>query len=292
MSDRFERVQYSVGGAPVTDGVGAALDRFEALMTKLRAECPWDRAQSLESLQRYLIEESAELLEALDEGEPTAHREELGDLLFQIVFQSKLRQEEGAFTLKDVIEGIDAKLRRRHPELFGTAASREVSEPEDRAARWERLKATEKPTRSSALDGVPERLSPLTRALVLGERAARAGFDWPDWAGPMDKIEEERRELLELLGGTNSVGESETVAALERAREHEAGDLLFSVVNLCRKLSLDPERALRLANRRFEARYREMERSAKVAGCKLEEESAADQELRWRSAKAKLKAEE
>ena len=213
-----------------------------------------------------------------------------------------------------MIEGIDAKLRRRHPEIFvdggdqlaaegERSASTELQSTElqstDRGRRWEALKAAEKPARQSALDGVSRRLSPLTRALVLGERAARQGFDWPDWRGPMEKVEEERIELLELLTAGERAEERDECIGRELPHPdhadgrselmHEAGDLLFSAVNLCRKLSLDPERALRLANRRFEERFRMLEDELKAEGGSLSEQSERELDRRWEHAKSKLR---
>lgn len=212
--------------------------------------CPWDRAQTLETLKPYLIEEAYEVLESMDHP-PREHCEELGDLLFQIVFHAALRRREGAFDIDDVIRAIAGKMVRRHPHVFAGEGGKTA---EELHVLWAQRKAEERREKQSgdrppsALDGVPRAAPALLRAWRLGEKASRVGFDWPDAEGPRRKVLEE----LEELGAA--------VAGGDAARMHdELGDLLFAVVNLGRKLELDPEEALRAAIRKFERRFRAVE---------------------------------
>lgn len=258
--------------------MGAAGEAFEALvelMARLRAPdgCPWDREQTLQTMKAPLVEETWEVLEAIDDDDVEAHREELGDLLFQVVFQARLRQEEGAFDAAAVARGIHEKLVRRHPHVFGD------EDPADREAvrrRWSEIKAAEKP-RESALDGVPKRMPALQRAQRLGGKASSAGFDWRALDGVQDKIDEEVGELREALEG----GEPTAIA-------HELGDLLFSVVNLARHLRIDAEAALHGASDRFDARYRTLERGLKADGKVVRDEDDAALDARWQAAKRAL----
>ncbi len=226
---------------------GLAFGRLIRIMARLRAEdgCPWDRDQTLATLRSYLVEETYEVLDALDHGSIDDHREELGDLLLQVVFQSQIRSEEGAFDAAAVANAISDKLLRRHPHVFGDT---EVSGAEDVVQNWEAIKAKEKKGRRSRLDGVPRNLPALLRAERIQGKASRAGFDWPDAAGPTAKVEEEWAELTEARTARNPA-----------AVEHELGDVLFSVVNLARHLGVSPEDALRSSIDRFEARFRRLE---------------------------------
>jgi ATP diphosphatase len=225
--------------------------------------CEWDRAQTFQTIAPYTLEEAHEVADAIARDEMGELCEELGDLLLQVVFHARMASEAGAFTLADVIEGICAKMERRHPHIFGPAAgpagAAEVRET------WEAIKAREKP-RASALDGVALALPALTRAEKLAARAARTGFDWPDAQGPLDKIHE---ELAEIAG-----------AATEAERREEVGDLLFAAANYARKLGVDPEDALRAANMKFESRFRTIEEEPDFAGLTLEQKEA-----RWQAAK-------
>lgn len=236
---------------------GEAIRELLEIMARLRAPggCPWDREQTMDSLKPYLIEEAFEVLEAMDEGDDAAHREELGDLLLQIVFQAEIAREEGRWDFGAVARGISEKLVYRHPHVFGEATAKDAAEVEQ---SWARLKAAEKARKRgapvSALDGVPRQAPALLRAERIGEKAARVGFDWPDAAGPRAKIEEELRELEEA----RAAGDAE-------ATFHELGDLLFSVVNLARHLRVPPEDALRAAITRFETRFHRMEERLRAA---------------------------
>jgi tetrapyrrole methylase family protein/MazG family protein len=244
--------------------------------TRLRTECPWDREQTHHSLAAHLLEEAYETLEAIEAlpagapgGDPDLPgyldlEEELGDLLLQVVFHSVLASEAGVFGIEEVAEGIRRKLVRRHPHVFGDV---EADTAERVKANWEVLKREEK-RRESLMDGVPGSLPALARAHSLQARAARVGFDWPGLDGVLDKVREETDELAADLGDR------------ERAA-HELGDLLFSVVNLARRLDLDPEQALRAASGRFERRFRTIENGGSLAGLTLEE-----LDRRWEAAKA------
>ncbi len=206
--------------------------------------CAWDRAQTLDSLRPYLLEEAYEVLEAMDD--PVEHREELGDLLFQIVFQSALREREGAFDLDDVIRGIRDKLVRRHPHVFAADPEGAPLSPAEVERQWEAIKREEKTSREGAepFAGVPRGLPALARSRRLQEKASALGFDWPDVEGAIDKLREEIAEL----------DQARREGSREALRE-ELGDLLFVVVRVGQKLGLDPEDALRRANEKFEARF-------------------------------------
>jgi tetrapyrrole methylase family protein/MazG family protein/ATP diphosphatase len=218
-----------------------------------------------------VIEEAFEVVDAIDRGSPQDLREELGDLLLQIVFQAELARAAGWFGPDDVIAAICEKLVRRHPHVFGDV---QVSSASEVTANWEAIKAEEKRGRG-ALDGVPLALPSLTRALRMGEKAARIGFDWPDGQGARDKIEEELREL----DGAVRAGDA-------GAREDELGDLLFAIANYARKLELDPEAALRKTLLRFTERVRAVERAAAAQGSSPERLGAAELDRLWEAAKA------
>lgn len=249
------------------------MDSFDELirvMAQLRAPegCPWDREQSHRSLRPYLLEETYEALEAIDAEDWARLSDELGDVLLQVVFHAQLASERGDFDIEDVVAGIVAKLRRRHPHVFGTAS---VSGADEVVDRWEQIKRGEAgcEDRESALDGIPESLPALQRAHKLQRRAARAGFDWDDIAGPRAKIDEELTE----------------VAAADAASvEHEIGDLLFAVVNYARFLGVEPESALRRANERFIRRFRSVERAAGSAE-RLQAMSLDEMDELWEQAK-------
>lgn len=231
--------------------------------------CPWDREQTLETLKPFLLEETYEVLEALDADEPRQHCEELGDLLLQIVFQAELRSRQGHFTVDDVVASIVNKLIRRHPHVFGDVRLGTAAEVLD---QWTDLKQKEKPRRT--LDGVPRALPALLRAQRLTDRAAQVGFDWPDAAGPRGKIDEEVGEL------------DAATRAGERTRiRDELGDVLFAVVNLSRKLGIDAEEALRLAGDRFSARFAFVEDQLALRGKAPKEATLTEMDELWEAAK-------
>ena len=227
--------------------------RLKALMLRLRTDCPWDREQTHATIAPYTIEEAYEVKEAVDRNDMDELRDELGDLLFQVLFQSQIASESGAFTLDDVAEGLVTKMVRRHPHVFGDA-----DKPD-----WDAIKAKERAGKPEArtLDGVALALPALMRAQKLQKRAAKVGFDWPSADGAYDKIAEEAAELRD---------------AAQDERHEEAGDLLFSVVNLVRKLGIDAEAALRDANAKFTGRFEAVEDRAggSVEGLSLEEMDA------------------
>ncbi len=222
------------------------------LMKDLRARCEWDAAQTHESLRPYLIEEAHEVDDAIRSGDDRQLREELGDLLLQVLFHAVLAEERGAFTFQDVADGFIAKMRARHPHLYGDG----TREP------WEQQKAKQ---RESIVDGLPSGLPGLHRAYRLQDRAAGVGFDWPDAAGPIAKVEEELEEVREELARMPARPEHGPVYdKAHRRLEGEVGDLLFAVVNLSRKAGVHPALALDRANDKFARRFRGIEEKAKA----------------------------
>ncbi len=251
------------------------------IMASLRdpqAGCPWDREQDFASIAPYTVEEAYEVADAIAREDMPGLRDELGDLLFQVVFHAQMASEAGEFDFDDVGESICNKMIHRHPHVFGN---------EDERARgavpgsWERIKASEraaaKDTRASALDGIASALPALKRAQKLGKRAAGAGFDWPDIKGVREKVDEELTELDE------TVLEQDAVKMTE-----ELGDLLFAVVNLARHLKIDPEQALISANRKFERRFRQMEFDVGDSDASLADFDIDALEAQWQAAKEKL----
>jgi MazG family protein len=251
---------------------GAAFCDLVAVMKRLLAPdgCPWDREQSLASLRSYLLEETYELLEALDLGDVQHHREELGDLLFQIVFQAALRENSGDFTIDDVARGIADKLVRRHPHVFG---DEKVKDAAHVLQNWHEQKKKEK-ARRLTLEGVPRALPALARAQKLTERAAQVGFDWDDATGPRAKIDEELREVdLALAAGDRD------------AAAGELGDLLFAAVNLARKCGIDAESALRGTIERFESRFGYVEERLAERGKTPRASTLSEMDALWDEAK-------
>ena len=247
------------------------------VMARLRdpeGGCPWDVAQTFATIAPYTLEEAFEVADAIERGDLGALREELGDLLFQVVFHARLAEEQGAFDFATVAGGLVEKMRRRHPHVFGTA---KIADADAQTVAWESHKAQERAARNEGvLDGVPVSLPALARAQKLGRRAARVGFDWPDPAAVLDKLAEETRELEEAL------------AARERAPEaveEELGDLLFTMANLARHLGVDAEGALRRASLKFERRFRAMEARLTAAGRTPGEAGAAELERLWNEVK-------
>jgi len=256
---------------------GANLPRLVGLMQRLLAPdgCPWDREQTLATLLPYLVEETYEVVDAIQAGNVADHREELGDLLLQIVFQAELRHGEGAFGIDDVIEGIVRKLVRRHPHVFGEVHAKDGSEA---LASWAKIKAGEKAKRGKkgALDGIPKSAPALVRAMRAGEKAGAVGFDWPDVAGVRTKVDEEMAEFDEACASGD-----------RRAMSRELGDLLFAIVNLARKLDLDAEHDLREATDRFGRRFAYMEEKLEAQGRAVKQASPDEQNALWEEAKKK-----
>jgi len=249
----------------------SSLETFQDTIARLRAPggCPWDRKQTHQSLRPHLLEEAHEALAALDANDMDALREELGDLLLQIVLQAQIAVEAGEFSLAQVIEEIDANIKRRHPHVFGDVTVADVSEV---LHNLEEIKREEKGAHS-VLGGVSRALPALARAQAIQRRVAQVGFDWPDAEGVLAKIEEELAELRSAQGS--------------EAREQELGDLLFSVVNLARWLDVDAESALRQACERFTARFSGMEDLCRERGLTLSELSLAKQDALWEEVKVR-----
>jgi MazG family protein len=257
-----------------------SLDDTLALMRDLRARCEWDAAQTHESLRPYLIEEAHELDDAIRLGDDLLMREELGDVLLQVLFHSVIAEERGVFSFADVARGLITKMQGRHPHLYGDAAR----EP------WEKMKSKH---RKSIADGLPPALPALHRAHRLQDRAAGVGFDWPDAAGPAAKVEEELQEVRAELGN-RAPRDSHTPPVLDSnhyALEAELGDLLFAVVNLCRKSGVHASIALDKANAKFERRFQQMERMAPERGIDVSRAGLETLNSLWDEAK-KMEAEE
>jgi tetrapyrrole methylase family protein/MazG family protein len=253
-------------------------DALVAVMARLRDSetgCPWDREQTPQTLKKYVIEEAYEVVEAVDSGQPDKLREELGDLLLQVVFQSQLASEVGLFDIHDVSRGIVEKLIRRHPHVFGDVA---VTGSEEVLTNWEQIKRGEKgyEDRTSILDGIPAGLPALMRALEVSKRVVKVGFEWPSVDQVLDKVEEELGELRQEI----AVQDADRMA-------DELGDLLFTLVNVARQLKIDPEDALRRMTGRFAGRFRHIEAYAQSSGRSLDSLPLEEMEALWQQAKAK-----
>ncbi len=266
---------------PPPPSPGAALQRLLSIMAKLRdpdGGCPWDLVQDFASIAPYTIEEAYEVAAAIQggmDGAPdwAALQDELGDLLFQVVYHAQMAAEAGRFGFAEVAESISTKMIRRHPHVFGDAAARDAGQ---QVAAWEVQKAAERAERAETgtLAGVPAALPALTRAAKLTRRAARVGFDWPDAGAVLDKLEEEAAELrAEIPGG-------------DRARlADEVGDLFFVLANLARKLDLDPEECVRAANAKFERRFQGVEARLAAEGRGPADASLVEMEAAWQAVK-------
>lgn len=267
-------------------------ERFQQLveiMRTLRSEhgCAWDRQQTLKTLRPFVLEETYELLDALDRGDHDAIKSELGDFLFEAVFLAQICDEEGRFSIADSIQSIADKLIRRHPHIFDPDGKASLT-PQEVKQQWEEIKSTERTTarkdtgehQQTLLSGVPRSMPSLLRAYELSTRAAQVGFDWPTTGNVIDKADEEIKELREAVaqGG----GKSEHA-------EEEFGDLLFSLVNVARKLGIEPEAALRVANDKFQRRFDDVERQVTASGKKFRELDLAQLEVHWQRAKATTK---
>lgn len=264
--DHLTSVWVPALGLPLAPEMG----RLDQLVRVLRAKCPWDRQQTHQSLTRYLLEETYEVLEAIDELDYEHLEEELGDVLFQVFFHSVLAAEEGQFSVADVARTVHDKLVARHPHVFGDVVA---ATADDVAKNWEQIKRAEK-GRSGAMDGIPANLPALLYAHKVGRKAAAVGFDWDSAEGALGKVSEELAELVAEVG---------TPAAAE-----ELGDLLFAVVNVSRHLHIDPEASLRAATVKFRRRFSVMEALAAEGGSRLDQLGPAAQEELWQQAKAKV----
>jgi MazG family protein len=257
---------------------GEKFQRLTSIMARLRAPggCPWDRVQNFDTIKPYLLEETYEVMDAIDARDWPGLAEELGDLLLEAVFLGQIAGDEGLFRIEDSLDAINAKLVRRHPHVFadGTAKT-----PDEVVERWEEIKAGEKKERNEApaglLDSVPRSLPALVEAAKLGSRASGAGFDWPNAEGVLEKLDEELGELAEARAN----------GAPQEEVENELGDLLFVIVNLARFLKVDPEQALRKTNRKFRHRFGYVERGLKDAGKAPAEATLEEMEALWQASK-------
>jgi tetrapyrrole methylase family protein / MazG family protein len=267
---------------PSEETLGARFERFVNLIARLRAPggCPWDREQTHASLKPMTIEEAYEVLEAIDDGDDAELAGELGDLLLQVVFHSQIAAETGRFTMDDVLEKVSAKMVRRHPHVFGdvkTDSSHEVLRNWEAIKKAELQEKGEASPESSMLDSVSKRLPAAMEAFQMTTKVGRVGFDWPDAAAVLAKLDEEVAELKEAV----------QAAADHAAVEEEIGDLLFVAVNLARKLGADPESALKAANRKFRRRFRAVEDGLRARGKTPAESSLPEMDALWDEAKRK-----
>jgi nucleoside triphosphate diphosphatase len=258
----------------------SSITRLLQIMARLRdpqGGCPWDLEQTFSTIAPYTIEEAYEVADAIERDDLASLRGELGDLLFQVVFHAQMASERGAFAFDDVVAAICDKLERRHPHVFGDAR---IDSAAAQTVAWEEQKRLERERAgASVLDDVPLALPALTRANKLGKRAALVGFEWPDVAGALDKLDEELAELRTEVAG----------AAGEAAIGNELGDVLFCVVNVCRYLKIDPETALRGANAKFERRFSYVERRLREQGRSARESTLAEMDRLWDEGKEQEK---
>ena len=257
-------------------------DELRDVVARLRGKngCPWDKKQTHKTLKPYLVEEAYEALDAIDKGEPKKLRDELGDLLLQIMLHSQIAAEKGSFNIKDVARSIKEKMIRRHPHVFGKKTGAEhcsARTEKEIWSNWEEIKKDEAVYRS-ILDSIPKALPALYRAEKSQKKAARVGFDWDNVAGAWDKVEEELREIKALL---RSKGSS------KKRLEEEIGDLLFSVVNVTRKSNISAENALHLATKKFSKRFLHIEEHAKKHSKKLNDITLKQMDRLWNEAKKK-----
>ena len=261
-------------------------DRLVEIMAVLRSPhgCPWDREQTIDSLKPFVLEETYEVLEAIDRHDHAALREELGDFLFEAVFLAQLESEQGHFTIADSLTSIADKLVRRHPHVFARDDGEPAIESADKVVtRWEEIKAKERggsAKKKTLLSGIPVTLPALLRAYEIGIRAKSVGFDWEKTSDVVDKIQEEVDELREVVAALGG-------GPIDRERaEEEMGDLLFTIAHLSRQLGIEPETALRKANDKFTRRFESMESAIETSGKKMSSMSLDDLELEWQKAKS------
>jgi nucleoside triphosphate diphosphatase len=279
---------------------GSKFERAVAIMARLRAPggCPWDREQTFDTIKRYTLEETYEVLEAIDNKDWQELPAELGDLLLQVLFYAEMAREEGRFSIDDVLDALSNKLINRHPHVFGDVEARDAAQV---LKNWEALKLQEKrktvhgdretePPAEPLLSGVSSRMPALQEAHKLSSKAAHVGFDWPTIHGLFDKLAEEIRELQEHIGDiplrNSSRGEKlKAPEAVKERVEDEIGDLFFVLVNIARYLSVDPESALRRTNRKFRRRFGWLEEQINKRGYTLEEATLDEMETLWQQAK-------
>ena len=245
------------------------IEQFVNIVRRLRHDCPWDREQTHQSIRHSLIEETYEVVEALDENNLDELKKELGDLLLHVIMHATIAEQAREFTLKEVVNGISEKLIRRHPHVFGTTEVKNVDEVRH---NWEKLKMSE--GRTSVLDGVPKGMPALQRALRVQERAAKVGFEWKNPNDAHEKITEEKGELRRSLRGKN-----------RKRKEEEFGDYLFALVNYARFYGINPENALRATNEKFVRRFQFMEESLQKQGRDIHGSTLKEMERLWKKAK-------
>jgi len=250
--------------------------RLVEVMRRLRAPggCPWDREQTIQTLKPCLLEETYELLDAMDTGDTALHVEELGDVLLQVVFQCAIGEEEGRFTFDEVAAALTDKLVRRHPHVFGEVTAGTSGEV---LRNWEAIKQGEKAETRSALDGVPAALPALLKAQRVQAKASRVGFDWKESSGALEKVHEELGELSEAVAGGDAARITD-----------ETGDVLFAIVNYCRFIHVDAESALAGATQKFATRFREVERLARERGMEMRNCTLAELDALWDEAKVNV----
>lgn len=266
------------------------IDALLEIMARLRnrdSGCPWDVEQTFASIAPYTIEEAYEVAEAIEQGDMDALKDELGDLLLQVVFHSRMAQEQESFDFNDVITAISDKMIRRHPHVFGSEKERDAA---TQTASWEKQKAEERSAKAngapvSALEGVTVGLPGLTRALKLQKRAARVGFDWPEARQVLDKVSEEIGELREVMDSDEGSASPEARATRQERLADEFGDTLFALANLARHLDIDPEAALRGTNAKFERRFRIVEQRLAEDSIKPADAPLDLMESHWQKAK-------
>jgi XTP/dITP diphosphohydrolase len=259
----------------------AAFDRLLTIMDELRAQCPWDKKQTTESLRHLTIEETFELSDAILEGNPEEIKKEVGDLLLHLVFYAKIGSEQGSYDIRTVIDSLCEKLIRRHPHIYGDTVAQDE---ETVKQNWEKIKLTEKGN-VSVLGGVPKSLPALIKAMRIQEKARGVGFDWEEPEQVWEKVKEEMGEFeseFRVASGTKI--DQEKAAS-------EFGDLLFSLINYARFIDINPEEALELTNIKFISRFQYLERAAKAAGKNLSEMSLAEMDVYWEEAKKSTKYE-
>jgi MazG family protein len=280
---------------------GAKFERVKSIMARLRAPggCPWDREQTFDTIKRYTLEETYEVLEAIDNRDWKELTGELGDLLLQVLFYAEMAEEQGSFTIDDVLDALSNKLIHRHPHVFGDTKADDAAQV---LKNWEALKAEEKrktlqtngasaqTTPALLLEGVSSKMPALQEAHKISSKAAHVGFDWPEIQGLFEKLTEETRELQEHLGGLPPTGSGSSPrqaipAELHEHIEAEVGDLFFVLVNIARYLSVDPESALRKTNRKFRRRFGWMEEQLREQDRTLEEATLEEMEALWQQAK-------
>jgi MazG family protein len=253
----------------------SALGRALALVRDLRTRCPWDAAQTPHTLRPYLVEETLELDQAIRRDDVARIRDELGDVLLNLAFQIVIAEEGRRFDAEAVVHGLEEKMWRRHPHLFG-------ERPAQGTPGWERVKRTEHGARSGTLRGLPQTLPPLLMAYRLQERAAGVGFDWPDAKGPLEKVKEETAELEREMAAGRPAPHTPHPAVVD-----EIGDLLFAIVNLSRKLGVEPSQALERANDKFRARFEGVEQLARERGLEVGRATLAELDALWHEVKAR-----